>query len=117
MRTTSTLGRVIAERRSTIGLSLKDLACLVHKEGGNSVSPQYIFDIEKDRRTPSRHVMGELASALGVDANYLVAVAGQAPTSVTAYLQANPEQAAAVAAAFERAAKGITVDWNDVAMV
>lgn len=109
-----TLGRVIAERRSTLGLSLKDLGRLVHKEDGHGVSAQYLHDIERDRRTPSPHVLGELARALGVDVHYLGAVAGQCPPELTLYLKERPECGPAVAALFARARATGFSDWDSV---
>src|SRR5947209_14897823 len=97
------LGRVIAERRGALGLSLKDLGRLVHKEDGHGVSAQYLHDIERDRRTPSPHVLSELARALGVDPYYLAAVAGRCPLEVTLYLREHPQAGPAVAAMFARA--------------
>ena len=111
-----TLGRVIAARRSTLGLSLKDLGRLVHKEDGHGVSAQYLHDIERDRRTPSPHVLSELAKALGVDGYYLAAVAGQCPTEITVYLHERPDAAASVAALFARTrATGFT-DWDSISL-
>jgi transcriptional regulator with XRE-family HTH domain len=109
-----TLGRVIAERRSALGLSLKDLGRLVHKEDGHGVSAQYLHDIERDRRTPSPHVLGELAKALGVDAYYLAAVAGQCPTEITTYLRERPDAGPAVAALFARARATGFADWDSI---
>ena len=109
-----TLGRVIAERRAALGLSLKDLGRLVHKEDGHGVSAQYLHDIERDRRTPSPHVLVELAKALGVDSHYLAAVAGQPPTEVTDYLRERPEAGPAVAALFSRARAAGFADWEHV---
>jgi transcriptional regulator with XRE-family HTH domain len=109
------LGRVIAERRAGLGLSLKDLGRLVHKEDGHGVSAQYLHDIERDRRTPSPHVLSELARALGVDPYYLAAVAGQCPAELTLYLREHPECGPAVAAMFSRARTTGFADWDTVA--
>lgn len=109
-----TLGRVIAERRATLALSLKDLGRIVHKEDGHGVSAQYLHDIERDRRTPSPHVLGELAKALGVDAHYLAAVAGQCPTEITQYLRERPDCGPAVAALFARARATGFADWDSI---
>ena len=111
-----TLGRVIAERRSALGLSLKDLGRLVHKEDGHGVSAQYLHDIERDRRTPSPHVLGELAKALGVDGYYLAAVAGQCPTEITVYLRERPDAGPAVAALFARARTTGFADWDTISL-
>ncbi len=109
------LGRVIAERRANLGLSLKDLGRLVHKEDGRGVSAQYLHDIERDRRTPSPTVLNGLARALGVDPYYLAAVAGQCPPEVTLYLHEHPEAGPAVAAAFARARQTGFAEWDVVA--
>src|SRR5438045_1920550 len=114
MNTQFTLGRVIAERRSALGLSLKDLGRLVHKEDGHGVSAQYLHDIERDRRTPSPHVLSELARALGVDVHYLAAVAGQCPTELTLYLKERPDCGPAVAALFARARATGFADWDSI---
>lgn len=115
MMTEPSLGRVIAERRANLGLSLKDLGRIVHKEDGHGVSAQYLHDIERDRRTPSPHVLTELARALGVDPYYLAAVAGQCPPEVTTYLREHPECGPAVAAMFARARTSNFRDWDSVA--
>jgi transcriptional regulator with XRE-family HTH domain len=109
-----TLGRVIAERRGGLGLSLKDLGRLVHKEDGHGVSAQYLHDIERDRRTPSPHVLAELGRALGVDPYYLAAVAGQCPPEVTLYLREHPECGPTVAAMFARARATGFAEWDGV---
>jgi transcriptional regulator with XRE-family HTH domain len=116
MITQFTLGRVIAERRSTLGLSLKDLGRLVHKEDGHGVSAQYLHDIERDRRTPSPHVLAELARALGVDVHYLAAVAGQCPDEITQYLKERPECGPAIAALFARARATGFSDWDSISV-
>ena len=113
----STLGRVIATRRAALGLSLKDLGRQVRKEDGHGVSAQYLHDIERDRRTPSPQVLGELARALGVDAMYLAAVAGQCPGEITEYLRERPEMAPSVAALFNRALQAGFEDWDGITVL
>jgi transcriptional regulator with XRE-family HTH domain len=113
---TLTLGRVIAERRAALALSLKDLGRIVHKEDGHGVSAQYLHDIERDRRTPSPQVLSELARSLGVDSHYLAAVAGQCPEEVTEYLREHPEAAPAVAAFFARARATGFASWETASL-
>ncbi len=113
-KSSTTFGQVIRERRSTLGLSLKDLGRLVHKEDGHGVSAQYLHDIERDRRVPAPHVLHELARALGVDSYYLSAVAGQCPTEITVYLRERPDAGPAVAALFARASATGFDDWGSV---
>jgi transcriptional regulator with XRE-family HTH domain len=45
-------GTLISEARRSKGLSQKDLAAKVKKEDGQAISPQYLNDIEHDRRNP-----------------------------------------------------------------
>ena len=47
-----TFGRIIAEARKGLGISQKDLAAKTRKEDGTPISPQYLNDIEHDRRDP-----------------------------------------------------------------
>jgi transcriptional regulator with XRE-family HTH domain len=115
MITEATLGQVIAQRRASLGLSLKDLGRLVQKEDGRGVSAQYLHDIERNRRTPSPHVLAGLARALGVDPYYLAAVAGQCPPEVTLYLREYPHSGPTVAALFARARSSGFADWDGVA--
>ncbi len=49
-----TFGLAIAKARKAKGLSQKELAALVVKdEEGGAISPQYLNDIEHDRRSPT----------------------------------------------------------------
>lgn len=114
MNNPESLGRLIADRRGALGLSLKDLGRLVRKEDGHGVSAQYLHDIERDRRSPSARVLGELARALGLDAHYLAAVAGQCPSDVLVYLRERPECGPAVAALFARARASGFADWEGI---
>ena len=116
MTTQFTLGHVIAERRAALALSLKDLGRLVQKEDGSGISAQYLHDIERDRRTPSPHVLEELAKALGADAHYLAAVAGQSPVEVTEYLRERPECGPQIAALFARARASGFADWDRISL-
>lgn len=78
-------GRTIADARKAKGLSQKELAALVLKEDGAPISPQYLNDIERDRRSaPSEHVLESLASVLGIRADHLYFQAGQIPPDIRA---------------------------------
>lgn len=111
---TFTLGKVIAKQRAVLGLSLKDLANLTRKENGYPISAQYLHDVEKDRRTPSPHVLGELAKSIRVDVVYLRATMGQAPDEVAVYLKEHPDVATNIAGLFARARTVNFTDWNGV---
>jgi transcriptional regulator with XRE-family HTH domain len=109
-----TLGKIIAQRRAAMGLSLKELGHLVHKEDGVGISAQYLHDIERDRRTPSPQVLGELARALNVEVHYLEAVAGQCPADVVGYLRDHPELAEAISRFFATARISGFADWESL---
>ena len=78
---TTTLGKAIIAARKKKKISQKDLAAAVQKEDGSgSISPQYLNDIEHDRRSPtSDHLIREFARALGEDEDYLFVLAGKIP--------------------------------------
>lgn len=78
---TPTLGQAIIKARKDRGISQKDLAAAVQKDDGSGpISPQYLNDIEHDRRSPtSDHLIREFARALGVEEDYLFVLAGKIP--------------------------------------
>ena len=78
----ATFGRTITDRRKQLGFSQKQLAELVQREEGGSISPQYLNDIEHDRRSPSSdHLVNEFARVLNMSANYLSYLAGRVPAA------------------------------------
>jgi transcriptional regulator with XRE-family HTH domain len=106
------LGDVINKARRARRWSLRQLAERVKKEDGTTISPQYLNDIELNRRFPSIHVLRELAQALELDQDTLRRLAGVSETVVREYLDAYPQQAEAVMQLFRTAeAKGFT-DWG-----
>jgi len=76
-----TFGQAISKARKGLGLSQKELASLVKKEeDGTSISPQYLNDIEHDRRSPtSDHLIRQFATLLKVDEGFLFVLAGKIP--------------------------------------
>jgi transcriptional regulator with XRE-family HTH domain len=73
-------GQIIAEARKRLGISQKDLAERLKKEDGESISPQYLNDIERDRRNPpSEFLIAQFAKELKLSKNYLMAAAGTLP--------------------------------------
>lgn len=101
-KTTMSFGRLIADSRKKIGLSQKDLAAKVTKEDGSPISPQYLNDIERDRRNaPSEQILRGLAAALGISENTLFYMAGQIPTSFRD-VTTEPEKIDAAFRAFRR---------------
>jgi transcriptional regulator with XRE-family HTH domain len=63
-----TFGEFIAEERKKAGLSQKELAARVLKEDGEAISPQYLNDVERDRRNPpSDYILERFAEQLKID--------------------------------------------------
>jgi transcriptional regulator with XRE-family HTH domain len=76
-----TFGRAISKARKALGMSQKELAARVMKEeGGGAISPQYLNDIEHDRRSPSSgHLIRQFSGILDIPEDYLFALAGRLP--------------------------------------
>jgi transcriptional regulator with XRE-family HTH domain len=73
----SSFGALIASARRQKELSQKEVAALIHKEDGEPISPQYLNDIEHDRRSPSSdHLLKQFAKALGVESAVLYSAIG-----------------------------------------
>ncbi len=71
-------GDYIAKRRKELGLSQKELAQRVLKEDGDPISPQYLNDIERNRRNPpSGDLLHRLAEQIGMSPEYLGFLAGE----------------------------------------
>ena len=78
-----TFGQAIAQARQRVGLSQKDLATRVRKEDGKPISPQYLNDIEHDRRgAPSDHLIRQFARLLAIKVEYLYYLAGELPADI-----------------------------------
>ncbi len=79
-----TFGQAIAKARKERGLSQKELAAQIMKdEGGGAISPQYLNDIEHDRRSPtSDHLIRQFATMLGMDEAILFVLAGKIPDDI-----------------------------------
>lgn len=80
----TTFGQAVTKARKAKGLSQKELAALIVKdEGGGSISPQYLNDIEHDRRSPtSDHLIKQFAKVLDEDEGYLFVLAGKIPDDI-----------------------------------
>jgi transcriptional regulator with XRE-family HTH domain len=78
-----TFGKYIADARKKRSLSQKDLASRILREDGEAISPQYLNDIERNRRQPSSdHLIRQFAQVLGVEADYLHYLAGKFPDEI-----------------------------------
>lgn len=98
-----TLGQAIIAARKALKMSQKELAASVHKEDGSgTISPQYLNDIEHDRRSPtSDQLIREFARALKIDEDYLFVVAGKIPEE-TRMAATDPTSTARAFKAFRR---------------
>jgi len=67
----TTFGREITKARKKKAMTQKQLADAARREDGEPISPQYLNDIEHDRRLPSSEVIRGLCEVLGLDADYM----------------------------------------------
>ena len=78
-----TFGRAISQARKKLGWSQKELASKIRREDHEPISPQYLNDIEHDRRSPtSDHMVREFANVLKMEADWLYYLAGKFPSDV-----------------------------------
>lgn len=79
----ATFGRAISDARRKLGLSQKQLTERIRREDGSPISPQYLNDIEHDRRSPSSdHMIQQFSRALNLSENYLYYLAGRVPAEL-----------------------------------
>ncbi len=79
----ATVGEAISRTRKDLGISQKELARRVKKEDGSPLSPQYLNDIERDRRNPpSPYLLDRFAEELGMPRDYLHFLARQLPEDI-----------------------------------
>ena len=78
------LGQVIAQARKKLQITQKELASRIEREDGKPISPQYLNDIERNRRTPGDYVLEQLAKTLELDQNmeYLYYLVGKWPSTL-----------------------------------
>ena len=100
-----TFGSVISTARKAKEMSQKQLAGLVVREDGEAISPQYLNDIERDRRVPASEVIVQLAEHLGLKSDYLHALARKWPDDM-AIEKAKPEKIQELMVAFRKSIKG-----------
>lgn len=102
---TSSFGYAIASARKKLGMSQKDLAAKIRKEDGAAITPQYLNDIERDRRSPSSdHLVTQFAKVLGISPNILYWLAGRVPSDLTG-VKVTPKQIDNAFLAFRKALK------------
>lgn len=100
-----TFGKCISDARKALKLSQKDIAQLIMKDDGEAISPQYLNDIEHDRRNPpSADMIEQLASKLRLESDFLYYLAGKL-TEDMIKKNANPEKVVEAYRAFRRVLK------------
>ena len=106
----STFGQIIADARKALGMSQKELAARTRKEGGGAISPQYLNDIEHDRRNPpSEYIIEQFAGHLGLSKEPLIAAAGLWPTDLREKLPgSDPQRVEKAFTAFRKVLKDKT---------
>lgn len=102
---TTSFGRSIAGARKHEDMSQKELAARIIKEDGLPITPQYLNDIEHDRRSPSSdHMVRQFASVLGISEDVLYWLAGRIPADARTR-EATPGQVERAFVAFRKALK------------
>ncbi|WP_068818378.1 helix-turn-helix domain-containing protein [Phormidesmis priestleyi] len=75
-----TFGHFVADARKKLNMTQKELAASIMREDGSPISPQYLNDIERDRRSPSSdHLVQQFAKVLELSADYLHYLNGRFP--------------------------------------
>ena len=64
--TENRIAGVVLQARTSLGLSVRDLAKIVLKPDGTPIAPSYVTDIEKSRSIPSDEISLSLAKALNL---------------------------------------------------
>lgn len=104
----ATFGQIISEARKKAGISQKELAAKTTKEDGSPISPQYLNDIEWDRRSPtSEFLINQFAKHLNLSKEYLMLAAGTLSKDDQKNIaSADPEKVERAMRAFRRTIKG-----------
>ncbi|HWV46156.1 MAG TPA: helix-turn-helix domain-containing protein, partial [Nitrospira sp.] len=101
--TTETFGFVIASKRREKGYSQKELAERIKLPGdagsAKSISPQYLNDIEHNKRSPSSpELVAQFSRVLGLNADYLAFLADRWPESLRRQIKSESDFASFVTA-------------------
>ena len=78
-----TFGQAVATARKSRGMQQRELAARILKADGTPISPQYLNDIEHDKRgAPDGQMLSRIARAVRVAPEYLYFCSGRLPPSV-----------------------------------
>jgi transcriptional regulator with XRE-family HTH domain len=98
-----TFGQAIINARKAKQMSQKQLASLIIKEDGTPISPQYLNDIERDRRNPPNdQFISQFAQILAIPEEYLFYIVHEIPPRYRQNAPANPAVVQEAFEAFER---------------
>jgi transcriptional regulator with XRE-family HTH domain len=101
-----TFGTLLSEARKGKGMSQKELAGQVKKEDGQTISPQYLNDIEHGRRNPpSEFLISQIAKLLECDKDTLCLAAGTLPSDLVKMALSQPERVPDAIKLFRRTVK------------
>lgn len=101
-----TFGRAIADARKKTNLSLRELAEQIKKEDGSPISPQYLNDLEHDRRNvPADFLLQQFAQVLNIPIEILYYYAGEIPSELRG-MQVDQIQVIEAYKAFRRKLQG-----------
>lgn len=101
MSSLATFGKIISAARKEKEMNQKQLAEAIKREDGETISPQYLNDIEHDRRVPSTEIIKQIAEVLDLDADYLHVVARKWPDDLPVGT-ATPKQVQQAMVAFRK---------------
>lgn len=79
-----TLGQVLRDSRVALDFGLREFAKRL------DITPSYLSDIECDRRVPSEEVLSNLAQALDLELDHLMALAGRVGDDAERYMKNHP---------------------------
>ena len=98
-----TFGQAVAEARKAKMMSQKELASKIIKDDGAPISPQYLNDIERDRRNPpGDNLISRFAEVLEVPEEYFFFLAHEIPPKYRSDSPANPSHVLQAFEAFAR---------------
>jgi transcriptional regulator with XRE-family HTH domain len=111
------LGDFLREERRKRQWSLKELGeKLRSSRGGKAVSPQYLNDIEMDRRIPSEELLAQLAVVFDKEVSLLRALCEKGSLEVDEYLSRHPEASSVIGRLFRKAKEHgfADADWESI---
>lgn len=104
----SSFGAAVASGRKAKTMSQKELAAKIVKEDGLPITPQYLNDIEHDRRSPSSdHMIKQFAKILSIEEAALYGLSGVLSKQDQKLVRgASPEKVNEAYVAFRKVLKG-----------